>query len=56
MDLIKMYKVEPQIELDGRFCFCPICGYSRLLTSQSNCPDCNVELDWDWIEKMKIKK
>ena len=49
-------KVEPVISGSG-CAYCPICGYYDLLpTKHAHCPKCNVEIDWDWIEKMKIKK
>ena len=49
-------KVEPVIS-GGGYAYCPICGYYDLLPTQHNyCPKCKVEIDWDWYEKMKIKK
>ena len=49
-------KVEPVISGSG-YAYCPICGYYDLLPSQhEHCPKCKVEIDWDWLETMKIKK
>lgn len=49
--------IEPEVELDGTYTFCPKCGYHRLLpVQQTHCPNCKTELDWHWLEAMKIKK
>lgn len=50
-------KIEPEVESDGAYCYCPRCGYHRLMpVQQTHCPKCKIELDWDWFETMKIKK
>lgn len=50
-------KIEPEVESDGAYCYCPRCGYHRLMpVQQTHCPKCKIELDWDWFEAMKIKK
>lgn len=50
-------KIEPDVEVDGQYCFCTQCGYYKLLPVQhTHCPKCKIELDWDWLETMKISK
>ena len=52
----KTERIEPEVESDGQYCYCPKCGYYELFPVQTNCPKCKVTLDWDWLEKMKISK
>lgn len=48
---------EPEVSEDGYYAYCPVCGYYDLMPIQHDrCPKCKQLLDWDWFEKLKIKK
>lgn len=51
----KKDKVEPIIEPEG-YASCPNCGYFDLIPEHLICPKCSIKLNWDWFERMKIRK
>lgn len=55
MEYDEKEKIEPIIESEG-YALCPICGYFDLDPEYSICPNCKVELNWEWFYKMKIRK
>lgn len=53
----KKVKTEPVLDASGQYCLCPTCGYYELLPVQHDkCPRCNQVIDWDWYERLKIRK
>lgn len=50
---IKISKpIEPEIELDGGYAYCPICTY-EVYPCQEKCSNtkCQQLLDWSWFRK-----
>lgn len=48
----KSIPIEPEIELDGGYAYCPICTY-EVYPHQDSCsnPKCQQLLDWSWFRK-----
>lgn len=53
----KSIPVEPQIEVDGWYAYCPICLCIDLIPEKDvSCPMCNQILDWNWYTKIANNK
>lgn len=46
----KQTPIEPEIELDGGYTYCPIC-YKEVTPKQPVCRNCDQLLDWSWFRK-----
>lgn len=46
----KQKPIEPEVELDGGYCYCPTC-YKEVYPKQHCCSNCNQLLDWSWFRK-----
>lgn len=55
MEYDKKEKIEPIIEPEG-YAKCPKCEYFDLIPTNLICPKCGIKLNWDWFERMKIRK
>lgn len=55
--LNKNTPIEPQIEADGWYAYCPICYHSDLEPDNiiTKCPNCNQLIDWSWMKKFRDK-
>lgn len=47
---VKQTPIEPEVELDGGYAYCPIC-YKEVKPKQSVCYNCDQLLDWSWFRK-----
>lgn len=47
--------LDPILDDSGQYCLCPACGYYELIP-MSNCPRCHQNINWDWYERLKIRK
>ena len=47
---VKQTPIEPEVELDGGYTYCPIC-YKEVKPKQPVCCNCNQLLDWSWFRK-----
>ena len=47
--------IEPEIELDGGYAYCPICHQPDLEPSNviTKCPSCSQLIDWSWMNKFR---
>ena len=51
----KNIPIEPEIEVDGRYAYCPNC-FERYLEPNNiitSCPKCNQLIDWSWMDKFR---
>lgn len=48
--------IEPGINADGWYAYCPICYKTDLEPCTKRCPECNQLLDWTWFTKKENKK
>ena len=51
----KLIPIEPEIELDGGYAYCPKCYQPDLepITIITICPKCGQLIRWDWMDKFK---
>jgi hypothetical protein len=47
--------IEPEIELDGGYAYCPICYHPDLEPNNiiTKCPNCDQLIDWSWMNKFR---
>jgi hypothetical protein len=43
--------IQPEIELDGGYAYCPICYHRDLKPGEHNCVNCGQLIDWSWMKK-----
>ena len=50
-----METLQPLIELDGGYAYCPKCGQKDLEPTEkiTKCPNCNQLIDWSWMDRFK---
>lgn len=55
MEIDKDVPIQPEIEIDGMYAYCPICEYFDLHPTDviTTCPSCNQLIDWSWMRKFK---
>ena len=51
----KLIPIEPEIELDGGYAYCPKCYQTDLepIAIITICPKCGQLIRWDWMDKFK---
>jgi endogenous inhibitor of DNA gyrase (YacG/DUF329 family) len=51
----KNIPIEPEIELDGGYAYCPICHQPDLEPNNitTKCPNCDQLIDWSWMNKFR---
>ena len=49
--------IQPEIEVDGWYAYCPICKHSDLEPTHiiTECPTCGQLIDWSWMGKFEQK-
>lgn len=57
-NLNKDIPIQPEIEVDGGYAYCPVCKHSDLEPTDiiTKCPECQQVIDWSWMRKFKDKE